>query len=350
MKQAIAWKIDPDGKPKRLAPGYIDLEKHLEDWVCGDPSIVADDVMLIGRQVTTARGTTLDLLGIDTDGNLVIIELKRSQTLRETIAQALEYAAWAARLGYDEVIELGASFWQGREQFIESFERQFEAALPESVNAIQRILVVAPTIDDATSEIIDYLATTYRMPINAVSFDVFGQPGDQTLVRHFVRESDQVAVAPPGAKARQTRTLEEVLQVAADLGVREIAEPLIELSDAFELPPAVNKKGWTYYPPIGHDQQGHAAISVLLSHYKVPPETVGLGIKPDHLAATLGKPVAACQAFLDSIPGGPQGTVLREATLFLVKNPEAASSVVAAMMELVAAPGETEADAVEGVE
>ncbi len=33
-----------------------------------------------------------DLLGLDKDGNIVIVELKRGKTPREVVAQLLEYA------------------------------------------------------------------------------------------------------------------------------------------------------------------------------------------------------------------------------------------------------------------
>src|SRR5947209_4259074 len=108
MKKAIAWEIGADGMPRRLAPGRIELEKRLEDWVEADIEIVADDVLLLGRQIPAAYGTRLDLLGIDPRGDLVIIELKRDQTLRETVAQAIEYAAWASKLGAGDVLRYGA--------------------------------------------------------------------------------------------------------------------------------------------------------------------------------------------------------------------------------------------------
>jgi len=45
--------------------------------------------MLIGRQEETGHGGRIDLLGIAPDGTLVLIEVKRSRTPREVVAQAL---------------------------------------------------------------------------------------------------------------------------------------------------------------------------------------------------------------------------------------------------------------------
>lgn len=345
MKKAIAWEIGEDGKPKRLVPGAVDLERHLEDWVDEDPAIVADDVLLIGRQVNTVWGTTVDLLGIDEDGNLVVIELKREQTLRETVAQALEYSAWASKLGYEQIVEIAAKRWGGREKFLDAFTQRFETGLPESVNAVQRILVVAPNIDDATSDVIDYLATTYRMPINAVSFDVFGSAPRQTLVRHFVLEGTQLSATPPNAKARPTRTIEEVMQLATDLGVGAIAEPLLELTEFFAEPPSVNKSGWTYYPPIGHELQGHAALSVILTHYSVPVGSVGLALKDDNLAGTLNLSPEAREALVAGLPGKQAATVRRGSALFVLASADEAGAVVDSFRKALSAE-ETLAEAV----
>ncbi len=69
-------------------------EQRLEDWVVKDPSILGIDVLLVGRQVTTANRGRIDLLAIDSEANLVVLELKRDKTPREIVAQALDYASW----------------------------------------------------------------------------------------------------------------------------------------------------------------------------------------------------------------------------------------------------------------
>ena len=74
--------------------------------MAGDQSgrILEDGPLLIvGRQVPTGLGRSIDLLGIDREGHVVVVELKRDRTPRDVVAQALEYAAFAARLDVDEL-------------------------------------------------------------------------------------------------------------------------------------------------------------------------------------------------------------------------------------------------------
>jgi RecB family endonuclease NucS len=48
----------------------------LEPWIASNPTIIGDDIEIIGRQVKTRSGS-IDLLAIDMSGNTVIVELKR---------------------------------------------------------------------------------------------------------------------------------------------------------------------------------------------------------------------------------------------------------------------------------
>ena len=82
-------------------PFEVDHEESvLEAWLESNPDKILEDgrILIIGRQVRTDLGGFIDLLGVDREGNVVVVELKRDRTPRDVVAQALEYAAFAARL------------------------------------------------------------------------------------------------------------------------------------------------------------------------------------------------------------------------------------------------------------
>lgn len=298
MKKSIAWLIQNDA-PVRLDPGAVGLEKHLEDWIDADVDIVADDVVIIGRQLRTRWGTVLDLLGVDEDGNLVVMELKRNQTLRETVAQSLEYASWVAKLGYEEVVSLGANRHGSEDAFREAFENRFGHPLPEALNALQRVLVVAPNIDDATADVVDYLASTYRVPINAVSFDVFDSPAGRLLVRHYAIEASEAPAAPASVKVRQSRGMEDALLQAEQAGIRPLVEKVATLNDLFKWGPFVAKTGWTWYLPAPSDPSGVSATRVIIK-----PGALGITLRADNLSAAFGKPLESAEAFIQGLSDG----------------------------------------------
>ena len=69
----------------------IDLELHLESWLEKSPWAIAQEPLIwIGRQTTASCDDTTifpDLLGIDKDGNIVVVELKRGRTERFRISR-----------------------------------------------------------------------------------------------------------------------------------------------------------------------------------------------------------------------------------------------------------------------
>src|SRR5262249_32119272 len=67
----------------------------LEPWLASNPEIIGSDIAIIGRQVLTKSGP-IDLLGIEGSGNSVVIEIKREELPRESLAQAIDYASDAA--------------------------------------------------------------------------------------------------------------------------------------------------------------------------------------------------------------------------------------------------------------
>jgi hypothetical protein len=235
VKTARAWAVENDAPPERLDIGQIDLEKHLEDWIDKDPTIMADDVLLIGRQVNTIYGTAIDLLGLDASGNLVVIELKRDHTLRDTVAQGLEYAEWCSRQDSDFIQDLASKRYGSEKAFRDTYTTKFQAPFPETLNEAQRVVIVAPEISERTEKLLAYLVTKFGVPINAVSFDVLQLDGRRIIVRHTA--IDDVTISKPRSTTspQKTRTLEEFRAAAADNGVADIFDQLLSMSDILPL-------------------------------------------------------------------------------------------------------------------
>ena len=115
------WQVE-ENTPKSVERSQIDYEKHLEDWLRQDIDMVSPDLLVIGQQVNTAYGGFIDLLAIDSSGNLVVLELKKIEDVpREVVAQALDYATWVQYLGYEDVVERGSEIFGGKESFEQAF-------------------------------------------------------------------------------------------------------------------------------------------------------------------------------------------------------------------------------------
>ncbi len=69
-------------------------------------------------------GGLIDLLGVDHEGNTVVIELKRDRTPRDTIAQALDYAAFVNRLDGAQLEEVYRSYFKDESLSLADVHRQ----------------------------------------------------------------------------------------------------------------------------------------------------------------------------------------------------------------------------------
>ena len=86
--QLAAWRIVLGSGPARLAPGAIELEKMLEDWIADDPKLIDPSLLVIHRQLHV-EGGILDLLCVDLQGRATVVEIKRGTVSRVKMAEGV---------------------------------------------------------------------------------------------------------------------------------------------------------------------------------------------------------------------------------------------------------------------
>ena len=92
------FRIDPESKEsERVAEidfSQLGLQERrdIQEWVAANPSILGDDLLIIGKEFAGFDRTNerLDLLAVDSEGKLVIIELKRDDTGADAHWQAIK--------------------------------------------------------------------------------------------------------------------------------------------------------------------------------------------------------------------------------------------------------------------
>ena len=179
------WRMTEDG-PRPLASSPLDLEQRLEDMLAEDPGMSGIDLLVIGRQVRTGYGGFIDLLGLDADGRVHVLELKRDRTPRDVVAQALDYGSWARGLGLDDLEQIYLDHHDGETGLAEAFAEQFSSPLPDVVNADQQFTIIASELDPTSDRIVEFLAESYGVPINAVFFRHFRDDGRDYLARTWL--------------------------------------------------------------------------------------------------------------------------------------------------------------------
>jgi RecB family endonuclease NucS len=75
-------------------------ENEIEDFFFSNPGFLGEQLLYIGRQITTSTGKRIDLLAINEHANILVLELKRGPAPREIIAQVLDYTSWLNTTAY----------------------------------------------------------------------------------------------------------------------------------------------------------------------------------------------------------------------------------------------------------
>ncbi|MBI1377785.1 MAG: hypothetical protein GC157_09935 [Frankiales bacterium] len=198
------WRVD--GGFSRLEASGMPTERRLEDLIEADPSVLGTPLLILGRQVATPHGKFVDLLAIDGDGALHVLELKRDRTPRDVVAQTLDYGSWVQTLSHDDVREVYEKYRGPEQAFEEAFEETFGVAPPDELNVEQTLTIVAAELDSESERIVDFLAGTFGVPINAVFFRYFRDGDREYVARTWLREqaSDPVAKAGGGRKLKES--------------------------------------------------------------------------------------------------------------------------------------------------
>ena len=176
-----AWTV-VESEPVRLQASAVDLEKNLETWIAGDPSLVDRGFVVLERQLNLPGSGRLDLLCVDQQGRLAVVEIKRGTLIRETIAQALDYASvvasWSGETIRSKVPEALLQKYPDHPG-LQALVSLDDSEPPEVV-----IIVVGCGADAGIERMIQFLGERCAVPIRAVTFEVFRLPtGEQVIVR-----------------------------------------------------------------------------------------------------------------------------------------------------------------------
>ena len=180
------WRLDGTTIVQVPTSG-IESEDRLEEVIEARIDVLGlGNLLQIGRQVITDYSKRIDLLAIDSQGDLFVIELKKDRTPRDVVAQALEYGFWIQDLSFERIGELYAKHHSG-DDFESAFTSQFESDVPEAINTAHHLIVVATGIDASTEQIVDYVRS-YGVPINVLFFEYLRDGEREYLARSWLTD------------------------------------------------------------------------------------------------------------------------------------------------------------------
>lgn len=165
-------------------PSQVGLvEKDIENWIAENPDILfGDEILTVAQSVSGER--MADVLALDSQGRLIVVEIKRGTSSRDAIGQLLEYASEMDDLGYeglDQFAQEHGGFEDADlyEAFLDFTDR--EEFSKRELGDEQLVFIVAPESDRRLEKIVEWLRSR-DVPIELVSFSVFADADDMPRV------------------------------------------------------------------------------------------------------------------------------------------------------------------------
>lgn len=221
-----SWQII-DGKLVTLESSLVNDGKKerddLEQWIKSNPQILGEDIVIIGEQVQTSSGP-LDFLGIDNNGNMVIVELKRDKLPREALAQAIDYASDIASWDVDRFKEISQKYTnQNLEDLLQ--ERFEDITIEElAINQSQRLLLVGTAVEESLGRMIEWLSDNYNLGINAVVLNYAKtKSGDAILSR--------MVIIPEEVEKQKVNKKKFIIEMSNDPGTYDLDTLEVKLTE-----------------------------------------------------------------------------------------------------------------------
>lgn len=197
-------------------------ESVLQKWLEANPDGILEDgrILIIGREVETDLGGFVDLLGLDRRGNVVVVELKRDRTPRDTIAQALEYAAYAERLDAAALEQILQAYERDESLSLADQHRNcFELEDAEAVafNKDQRVVIVGQDVTPAVRQTAAFLGSK-GVRVTCVEFTFFQTGQGRRLLSQRTVIGEKGAKPNPVSSSRPIVTEDEFLESCDDYG------------------------------------------------------------------------------------------------------------------------------------
>lgn len=246
MTKIGLWQIPPEGAPHKLATNEVALERHIENWIEADPSLLGAGLTIVGRQINIPGGR-LDLLAIDPQGRLVLIEIKPGTLRRETIGQVLDYASSLEVMPFQELQDKLCAYLQTQNTtLVERLESNGHTLdiLRERPEIVMYVVGVGNLV--SLERMVNYLSGKFNLPINAVVFDVFELPDGSLILSRQMTSAD---IEIESASESVVSTVSDLLQKARENGIGDPFEVLYNTALQMGFYPRPYKKSIMYTPP-----------------------------------------------------------------------------------------------------
>jgi predicted transport protein len=207
--------------PISLADAGLRERTHLQEWVIDHPTVLGSDVKILAFEFGswaahsgTIERDRLDVLGLDGDGRLVVVELKRDKEPDTVDMQALKYAALVSRFTRDDLDKVHAQFLSRRRGTAVTPEEAAAeldewAPLDDETLRLPRLVLMASEFPKTVTATVVFLHQQLGLDVRLLSFQAYRTATEIliTVSQHYPPpEIEEFVLSPEVNEARQQRT------------------------------------------------------------------------------------------------------------------------------------------------
>lgn len=228
--------------PIGLAAAGLKEREHLQEWVLQHPQILGDVKIVsfeFGRWTGADGGVErdrLDILGLDADGRLVVVELKRDKAPDTVDMQALKYAALVSRFTREDLDKVHAHHLsRKRGDPVSPDEAGAEldewATITEESLRIPRLVLMASEFPRTVTATLVFLHQQLGLDVQLLAFQAY-QTGAEVLLtvsQHYPPpDVEEFVLSPEVNEARQQRTAKQTKKREATAVSRLLGADVLE--------------------------------------------------------------------------------------------------------------------------
>lgn len=134
---------------KLETPTFTELKLRerydIQEWIDDNPELLGEELLIIGKEVIVGANIRLDLLAVDSKGNLVTIELKRDSSGSNIDWQAIKYASHCSALSDEDIFNIYQGYLN-KKNISKDAKQEIENFISvelKDLNQEQRIILVS---------------------------------------------------------------------------------------------------------------------------------------------------------------------------------------------------------------
>ena len=160
----------------------------------------------VTRQAHLTGGGIVDILALDIQGNVTVIEVKRSIE-REQLAQCLEYAGWATLTNLEAVAAL---YHQGADEFWSAWQEFTGTATPQHLSGSPRLVLVASDFHPRTEAAVAPLQRS-ALSLLVIRVTMYGDAGGTQFIDASGALEPATALGPGASSSPSPATVADLL-------------------------------------------------------------------------------------------------------------------------------------------